>query len=475
MPRVSKAPIEETPKMPLLDVALQVAVGDIVETNGDGGTTTEYFKGVVIFVDQHSFTVKRQDGENGSGYQSGWHIAKENTKAKLAFISKKQLKPGQHMCYGCFSEPGEFIIDGVYYCKTCMEKTPTCAHCHKITKKTAGKDHTPVCPECRKKYYASCKRCASDEAKEHIVDGYCKNCRTNYLFKCSLCNQWHSKDSKYKNPDDPKELFCLTCFNSLFYTCNYCGTPRKSKDHPPTKTVGGAMTCPVCIKTYFEPCCDCGLLCAKDNFSNLLKKKVCKKCGEGYKTEVWKRDAQEEEVLYVRSFLLSGTSDKIWAPPVVEAERFFNTYNADDLSLNDLVAMIGKVDKPIYLYGIKDRPQFTFSITPTLANILRGVLSEADSRTLQEFGTISTPVGLRNIRIEEHPSQQLAFGISKTFRTDHKEWLTEFIKKITIVSPEDRGKKPLVIKKARVRRPRITPNPIFIMDELPTSSTYPVE
>lgn len=157
--------------------------------------------------------------------------------------------------------------------------------------------------------------------------------------------------------------------------------------------------------------CDCGDIVKRDTMANHKGKLICRNCADKLKriTSLVASDSEVSEMTKI----LETTSPKTLLRT--------NTYNPDD-ELFDIVAKIGKVKNPIYIYGLLDRHEYGMAISPDLA---KDIPLACD---FKENVVIDTPSGFVNII---KTSRLRSIGISKDLRVNHQEWVVDLIKGIT--------------------------------------------
>jgi hypothetical protein len=283
-------------------VADKLRVGQRVETNGngDGIVTNEWFKGIITNINSLKFTVKREDGQPGGGWNADWQIRLNNDEAQIRIYKQSTKNP--HCCVIC-GKQGVHKVDNNYLCPTCFKRrVGNCTHCQKPTYLKLNKKF--VCPTCRAEHYTPCRHCALSTLISKVVDGLCPTCYERYFKKCQACGKVHHMYHYIEHPETGKK-FCFDCFRTLYTNCGHCGKTRDRLGNEPVRTYDGSEICAACAKKHYVDCVTCGKKTYRDtDILKMFGKDYCPFCVENQKASVSKRTALPMEVQQITKVLL---------------------------------------------------------------------------------------------------------------------------------------------------------------------------
>lgn len=128
----------------------------------------------------------------------------------------------------------------------------------------------PMCAQCIADLYTVCADCG--KMLRHDSWGECDDLQTgpDNVTRCvscdnakfSVCTHCGCRTVRERaaillNPTNPEEEFCLTCWNSLWFTCTDCGDVFSRRDvlHAPS---GSNQYCEECFEQHYFLCGGCG-------------------------------------------------------------------------------------------------------------------------------------------------------------------------------------------------------------------------
>lgn len=220
-------------------------------------------------------------------------------------------------------------------CHSCYEAALTCEGCSGIFTADDGReDNTDAefwCHECYSEKFSACTYCDRevwiDDTFYH--DGYvCDSCNDEHCFSCNGCGENTHNDDGYRTVDG---TVCFDCYDNHYNSCecgdavadsDWCGScgsctdccscvPQAEQNRPIRSTTAGG---PALIQTL-------------DNSAFIL------------------RDENIEAVL--------GMLDKSKKITVGDVTGRYCTADSSYFKLERVVAEVGKVSNPKYLYGVR--------------------------------------------------------------------------------------------------------------------------
>lgn len=377
-----------------------IKVGVIVKTNASGDviSTNGYFTGVISHVHRSTFDIKRNDGTTGNGTNNDWYVEKSNNKASI------QILPDD-TCILCLKNKGEFKVEESYVCKECIFTVPECKHCGKLIL------NGEICPDCMDTLYEYCLDCGGSFLSEDMKDGYCKRCWDERIH-CHECGKFERIDNMFKGSD--KKLYCAPCFGLKYYICRDCHRVFPINDFH-TVNNHPYKICKDCLGEFYRPCNKCN---KTFHLNRLIKKGgqyLCETCHEQSKPRIKSLRANGVKLRQTRKILLDMTH---------ETMKRFNYCNVDDDRLLDIVSEVGESTNPIYLYGLINRAEYSFSCSPTMIERLNPYMSE---------GFIETPNGKERLEVIDI-GKPYSLGINMELRLNKFDWVCDFVKKLTNVT-----------------------------------------
>lgn len=203
-----------------------------------------------------------------------------------------------------------------------------------------------------------------------------------------LCKKCGETGHAYCNVEGSQ--LCYECACELgFEQCVKCNTYLKGLKHG---------YCPECFEKMAF-CDGCGNITDRTSMAQHKGKLLCKSCKSKLK-DIKSKVASDEEISKIVKML---TSD------IPKTMLRTNTYNWEDDGVSKIAAKIGKVQKPIYIYGLIDRPEYGIAISPDL----------------WREDVINTPIGAINVI---KTSNLKSIGICRNLRLNHPDWVAGFIK-----------------------------------------------
>jgi len=192
--------------------------------------------------------------------------------------------------------------------------------------------------------------------------------------RCTNCNDVIPDDEVRWAFDDP---YCETCFNDSYTYCSCCDSVTHRNE--------------ICY----------------DNSDNPL-------CNDCYKEQNDDDAPDNPEVdQNDREYIL--TLSRNWLAGKIDCRRFINI-NTKDFFLSEIRTKVGLVDKPINLYGLKERDDYQITVSPDLQETIVELLPEA-----LKYYKINTIEGVRRI------------GLSYNIRKDFRPQIILLIKSLTVV------------------------------------------
>ena len=432
----------------------KIVVGERVITNGIfADTLNTTITGVITEISEADGTFKVNSPSTESRI-----INLNNTKAFIIF--------SRSLCK-CMN-PAVLTLtedDGTEtgYCQSCLDTLPICSVCNLPISSNSNsyrtRENTMICNGCiaSSRGY-NCSRCGYVYFEEPIqtADGtVCPACYAELYGTCGECNTIVRRDrlstyaprrrnrSGSQTAPSSTGVVCQECIRRLLLpSCAVCaGVVRRNTGITFTHSSNRvSVLCRECADGS-TICCMCGnAISISDSYIHTdrsgIERNYCGNCNRDYATHVEARVATSEEMEVTLSLL--GEDAKIVK---LEKRKLVCTFNEDDAHLEEIVEMIGLVDNPVYVYGLKDRPEFDISVSGEVVDLLTSmgkITSHNGKGDCPLAGYVFNPecnAPLVNdkpilIIINDIGHGNLSIGISRSLRENAVEWVAETIKTI---------------------------------------------
>lgn len=215
------------------------------------------------YADYHHFSSYCDYVSNGSAKRGSMNIGNACYCLKCG---ENHLYHSEHLyCGSC---------GGGYCCEHCGEALDD-DEVHWI-------DDTPYCRECA----PECACCGEYTYFEDLLENahgnhVCQPCLENLHFCCYGCGEWFDEDRESSYSPAGGGVYCETCYNERFTTCEYC---EEGFPHDEICTVDGKDVCHNCLEEFASPCDQCGEM----HLDTRLTDGLCEECAKN-------KEANEEE------------------------------------------------------------------------------------------------------------------------------------------------------------------------------------
>lgn len=400
-------------------------IGTRIYTNGDLGDISEReISGVITELNIYNFYVKRDDSVYGSGPDGTWTISRTNSYGDITIVSVNPLVCWFDKC----KEPAMIDLDGVGICKKHTFSLFQCEYCGKLVRRSTQfypsheciilNDSTIMCDECHVKYHITCNRCGfTYERSDIVITGkftYCKKCTNKYIVKCSDCIEPTDVNNACKLEDG--KIICLTCYEESYTRCGGCDKviltmiSQKPRD-------GRRYVCNYCLSKYYISCEYCLHMVTKSSISIRKEKRICQQCRDGFKPDIRGLSPCSPVEIKEAMACLASSIPKTLLRTIRGRE--------DDKYISHFIDKIGKVRRPIYIYGLQNRRDYSFMISAPLLPTINDLLYKEE----EEY-YIDTPLGRKKMVIKDIKNERFSFGIDLKTREHCMDWVMSIIEKM---------------------------------------------
>lgn len=293
--------------------------------------------------------------------------------------------------------------------------TKRCFNCGKFTN---GEFEDPegniICEKCEN-LLAECSQCGEKFWRSDLYEDpngklNCQECFDEHCFFCDKCGSAEWNDDRTSAPDG--DSYCQQCFDEHCSFCDDCERVIWSEN---SFNVNDRTICESCFNEHYGTCEACGVNLHRDQlFSNDNGYDYCEGCYESDddKIHIESREANEDDIDNVVYLLLNSLKRK-------------NPFNPRDSFLREIAEKIGEVENPVYLFGLRDRPDYEISVTPALYERIKHCIMDFMGQEYLAIWSSVAPVIVRDCK------NRYAIGFSKNLRENYQEWICEFIQDIT--------------------------------------------
>ena len=167
--------------------------------------------------------------------------------------------------------------------------------------------------------------------------------------------------------------------------------------------------CERCHSNLFTYCCNCDIeIYRNDAFYNSDGEPYCEGCYEGDEDET-DHDCPDNPEVYEEDRKDIIHLSRQWLEGKLETKKHISI-NKKDYFLNNIRAIVGLVEKPIYLFGLIDRDEYQISASQ---NIIDKVKEHFQNIIITETGGVNR------------------LGFSLTLRKTNQQQIADLIKSLT--------------------------------------------
>jgi hypothetical protein len=196
--------------------------------------------------------------------------------------------------------------------------------------------------------------------------------------RCTNCNDIIPDGETRFAYEDP---FCESCFNDSYTYCSACDSVISRNE-----VVYNNSDDPLCNDCYQDAYDDD----APDN-----------------------PPVEESD----REYIL--TLSRNWLSGKIDFRRFINI-NTKDFYLSEIRTKVGLINRPVNLYGLKEREEYQITVSPDLEETLKDLLPES-----LKYYKIKSIEGVRRL------------GLSYNIRKDYRTEIIQLLKSLTVVKVEE--------------------------------------
>lgn len=269
--------------------------------------------------------------------------------------------------------------------------------------------------------FLTCRECQGilsngDERMGPDGNVYCEDCYDDYFASCDCCRRIVSRDTVTGIGPNGDEVYCEDCANVHAFYCAHCDTTYSRNRRDSWRLAESReYVCDNCYESNYCTCDNCGYAVHYDNVCSHEDEDdcYCPDCWEGraacrgpQNPPVTKED--RETILALCSNWLQNKQKPIYC-----------LTKSNDMYLAQLSQLVGMIEAPVYVYGIKDNHGCDFWCAPEyydkLADATADMVSYFDSTCKVKILQSSNP----------------GIGISYIWRSNQLHTLANIIKKIT--------------------------------------------
>ncbi len=193
--------------------------------------------------------------------------------------------------------------------------------------------------------------------------------------------------------------------------CSNCNTELRSSD---ALFAFDESYCESCHSDLFTYCTDCDSLIYRNEASFYESDPYCSDCYE----KSFDDDSPDNPNVYEEDRSLIVTLSRNWLYGKTDNRRYLFINQGDDF-LSSIKANVGRVDLPLYLFGLIDRDTYQLSASPDIYQHLLPILER-----------LNLPYTVK----ESSGNNRL--GISHSLRKYHKPEIIKLIKELTTIKQE---------------------------------------
>jgi hypothetical protein len=182
--------------------------------------------------------------------------------------------------------------------------------------------------------------------------------------------------------------------------------------------------CESCFNDSYTYCSACDSVVSRNEVVyNNSDDPLCNDCYQ----EVYDDDAPDNPPVEEsdREYIL--TLSRNWLSGKIDSRRYINI-NTKDYFLSEIRTKVGLIDRPISLYGLKEREEYQITFSPDLEEVLKEYIPEC-----LKYYKMQTVVGVRRL------------GLSYNIRKDFRSEIIQFLQSLSTVKKENSAQLELTL------------------------------